>query len=95
MTSSSHTSRPSVTVDGPAVIDERYKNAARKAAEAVNPKFEKILDLEDAARITRAVAGFRVGGGAPDYRDRDRLFEAIEALTPVEAAAFGEYRKSH
>ncbi len=57
--------------------------------------FDRILDLEKEARITRAVAGMRVGGGAADLRDRDRLFAAIDDLTPEQAAAFGAYRLSH
>lgn len=68
-----------------------------------NTKFDRILDLEDAVRISQAVQAFQMAG-VSDYRAgqvqtakaaaKSRLFAAIDALTEAELTAFGEYRKA-
>jgi sigma54-dependent transcription regulator len=66
-------------------------------------KFDRVLDLEAAVRLTRTARAFN-GAGVPNFRkaqqdqgiagDAARLSAAIDALTPAELAAFGEYRKA-
>lgn len=57
------------------------------------PAFDAILDLEHALKVTKAVAGMIVGGGQAALRtDRERLYAALDALTPAEMAAYGAYR---
>jgi hypothetical protein len=57
--------------------------------------FDRILDLEHQAQITKNVAGFIVGDGhAAQKREQAKLFAALAALTPAQAAAFGAYRKA-
>lgn len=59
-------------------------------------RFDALLDLERQTQVTKNVAGFIVGDGvAAQRRGQARLFAAIAALTPAEAAAFGRYRLTH
>lgn len=79
---------------------ESFLPAAPAAEPAVSAAdvalYERLLDLEHAARVTRACEGLRVGGGnVRDYRDQDRLYAATAALTPAQAAAYGAYRLTH
>lgn len=65
--------------------------------------FERILDMEDTARVTENVAGCQLGAGVPGFRrgqivvsrkaDKARLFEAIDGLSPAQLVRFGEYRR--
>jgi hypothetical protein len=90
-----HTAIPPVphVAETDAAIPAAATDEQRQAAESL--RFDAILDMEKEARITRAVAGMVVGGGALDLRDQERLYAAVDALTPAEMAAFGEYRKGH
>lgn len=63
--------------------------------------FDRILELESAVRVMRAVRAFR-GAGVPNHAaarqdasltaDQARLFAAVDALSPADATAFGIYR---
>ena len=67
-----------------------------KWAGYTNPSFERLLDLEHQTQVTKNVAGFIVGDGkAALERVQGKLFAELAKLTPVEQAAFGEYRKAH
>lgn len=59
-----------------------------------NAKFDAILDLEQAARLSGAAAAFAPmkADKTGSESDRAKLYAAIDALTPDEQAAFGEYR---
>lgn len=64
-------------------------------------KFDRILNLEDAVRLSGAVVAFQTSG-VSNYRagqqatghaaDKARLFAAIDALTADEVTAFAAYR---
>lgn len=68
---------------------------------ATTAKFDAILDLETAVRLSGVVLAFQ-GAGVSDYRagqqatghaaNKARLFAAVDALTADEAAAFAAYR---
>lgn len=63
--------------------------------------FDRILNLEDAVRLTAACAAF-APIGTSTYRstqqaagttsDRARLFALVDSMTPEQARAFGAYR---
>lgn len=58
-------------------------------------KFERILDLENELRVSKALGGMIVGDSTKVIaNDQARLFTAIEALNPAEMKAFGEYRRT-
>jgi hypothetical protein len=75
-------------------IQELMATPAERTARRNAARFDAILDLEQAARITAAVYAFRTGPAAPGDEDRRRLYAALDALTPEERAAFGEYRRA-
>lgn len=67
----------------------------------MNTKFDQIIRLEDAVAIMETVIAFRPNGlsihakGQQDVglaADRQRLYAAVDALTPDEMLAYGQYR---
>lgn len=67
------------------------------------PEFDRILDMEDAVRLSSAARVFQLAG-VSDHKagqqsvgvaaDKARLAAAIDALTPEQMAEFGAYRQA-
>jgi hypothetical protein len=63
--------------------------------------FDRLMDLEDAVRLSSTAVAFR-GAGIPEFaKDRQdagvasakaRLSAAIDAMTPEQMMAYGQYR---
>lgn len=79
----------------------RDMNTTSKATATTAQRFDAILDLEKEVRIMHTVRAFRPAGLSTYVAERQdrssssaqaRLFAAIDALTPDEAAEFGRYR---
>lgn len=84
------------------MIDDNWMTLDEEFTPEQAAKFEEILDLEHEVQGNEASAAFapanlplhlKDGRAKNLKRSQDRLYAAINALSPADAKAFGDYRR--